>query len=125
MPSAARSRASKRANATTDVATTAPEATLDPTRAYTRYRGVVYDVTEFQHRHPGGAQLLSLCVGRDATILIESHHLRPEVVRKYMKTLPVVEGAAGAFGKEETFPKPLDSAAVSYTHLTLPTKRIV
>lgn len=110
MPSAARSRASKRANATTDVAPTAPEATLDPTRAYTRYRGVVYDVTEFQHRHPGGAQLLSLCVGRDATILIESHHLRPEVVRKYMKTLPVVEGAAGAFGKEETFPKPLDSA---------------
>jgi len=110
MPATARSRASKRASATTDAAPAAPEATLDPTRAYTRYRGVVYDVTEFQHRHPGGAQLLSLCVGRDATILIESHHLRPEVVRKYMKTLPVVEGAAGAFGKEETFPKPLDSA---------------
>ena len=73
-------------------------AALDPERKYTRIRGVVYDVTDFASRHPGGAQLLSLCVGRDATILVESHHLRPEVVQKYLKTLPVVEGAAGAFG---------------------------
>ena len=77
-------------------------AALDPERKYTRIRGVVYDVTDFASRHPGGAQLLSLCVGRDATILVESHHLRPEVVQKYLKTLPVVEGAAGAFGPEET-----------------------
>ena len=52
-------------------------AALDPERKYTRIRGVVYDVTDFASRHPGGAQLLSLCVGRDATILVESHHLRP------------------------------------------------
>ena len=84
-------------------------ALLDPTRSYTRIRGVVYDVTEFAKRHPGGAQLLSLCVGRDATILIESHHLRPEIVQKYLKSLPTVPGAAAAFGPEESFPKPLDS----------------
>jgi len=84
---------------------------IDVSRKLTRIRGVVYDVTDFERRHPGGAQLLALCVGRDATILIESHHLRPELVNKYLKTLPVVTGeAALAFGPEETFPTPLDSA---------------
>ena len=81
-----------------------------PERRLTRIRGVVYDVTDFATKHPGGSQLLSLCVGRDATILVESHHLRPEVVERWLKTLPTVEGASEMFGPEETFPRPLDSA---------------
>jgi acyl-lipid (7-3)-desaturase (Delta-4 desaturase) len=108
--SPSRRRAST-ASAPVDVPAATPmTTTLDPSRKYTRIRGVVYDVTDFEQKHPGGAQLLSLCVGRDATILIESHHLRPEIVQKYLKTLPRVEGQNEAFGPEEAFPKPLDSA---------------
>ena len=50
----------------------------------------MYDITDFAESHPGGAQLLSLAVGRDVTILFESHHIRPEIVQKALKTLPKV-----------------------------------
>ena len=51
----------------------------------------VYDITDFAKSHPGGSQLLALAVGRDATILFESHHVRPEIVAKTLKTLPKVD----------------------------------
>ena len=51
----------------------------------------MYDITDFAASHPGGAQLLALAVGRDATILFESHHVRPEVVAKALKLLPKVD----------------------------------
>jgi len=43
--------------------------------------GLVYDVTEFQWRHPGGARLLRLNAGIDATRSYEkvNHHLNAEV----------------------------------------------
>ena len=49
----------------------------------------VYDITDFAKSHPGGSQLLALAVGRDATILFESHR-PPEIVAKTLKTLPKV-----------------------------------
>ena len=45
----------------------------------------MYDITDFAKSHPGGTQLLALAVGRDATILFESHHVRPELVAKTLK----------------------------------------
>lgn len=36
--------------------------------------GLVYDVTEFVDRHPGGKEILLLCVGREATDLFNSYH---------------------------------------------------
>ena len=69
----------------------------------------MYDITDFAKSHPGGAQLLALAVGRDATILFESHHVRPEVTAKMLKTLPKVDTDINLC-PDEDFPKPLDSA---------------
>ena len=68
----------------------------------------MYDITDFAKSHPGGAQLLALAVGRDATILFESHHVRPEIVAKTLKTLPKVDTDVNLC-PDESFPKPLDS----------------
>jgi hypothetical protein len=46
---------------------------------WTVYRGVAYDLTAFIDRHPAGAWLVRLAIGRDCTALFESYHLRPEV----------------------------------------------
>ncbi|GLC37938.1 hypothetical protein PLESTF_000608400 [Pleodorina starrii] len=59
---------------------------------WTVYRGVAYDLTPYMDRHPGGRWLLNLAVGRDATALFESYHLRPEVAVAHLKRLPVLEG---------------------------------
>ena len=68
----------------------------------------MYDITDFAKSHPGGSQLLALAVGRDATILFESHHVRPEIVAKTLKTLPKVDTDVNLC-PDESFPKPLDS----------------
>ena len=36
--------------------------------------GVVYDVTEFIDKHPGGREMIMLSLGRDATDLFKSYH---------------------------------------------------
>lgn len=36
--------------------------------------GVEYDLTEFLASHPGGADLLMLAMGRDATVMFYSYH---------------------------------------------------
>ncbi|PNH07823.1 putative Delta(5) fatty acid desaturase C [Tetrabaena socialis] len=59
---------------------------------WTIYRGVAYDLTSYLGQHPGGRWLLNLAVGRDATALFESYHLRPEVAAARLKRLPVLEG---------------------------------
>ena len=68
----------------------------------------MYDITDFAKSHPGGTQLLALAVGRDATILFESHHVRPELVAKTLKSLPKVDTDVNLC-PDESFPKPLDS----------------
>mmetsp|Transcript_34600 Transcript_34600/g.84744 ORF Transcript_34600/g.84744 Transcript_34600/m.84744 type:complete len:543 (+) Transcript_34600:561-2189(+) len=42
--------------------------------AWIAVEGQVYDVTEFVDKHPGGREMLLLCVGRDATDLFVSYH---------------------------------------------------
>jgi cytochrome b involved in lipid metabolism len=37
-------------------------------------RGKVYDLTNFVHKHPGGADFLLASIGRDATAMYESIH---------------------------------------------------
>ncbi|KAG2496097.1 hypothetical protein HYH03_005700 [Edaphochlamys debaryana] len=59
---------------------------------WTVYRDVAYDLTPYLDRHPGGRWLLNLAIGRDATALFESYHLRPEVAAGMLKRLPVLEG---------------------------------
>jgi len=49
-------------------------------------RGDVYDVTEF--KHPGGAHMLDLAIGRDATIMFESMHCRLELADALLKKIP-------------------------------------
>jgi fatty acid desaturase len=40
-----------------------------------RIRGKEYDVSEFRHIHPGGSEILDLCIGEpDSTALFESYH---------------------------------------------------
>jgi fatty acid desaturase (delta-4 desaturase) len=54
------------------------------------YRGVAYDVTDFIKKHPAGAYLVRLGVGRDATALLESTHLRQEVAAASVARLPKI-----------------------------------
>ena len=58
---------------------------------WTVYRGVAYDLTKFIDAHPAGAWLVRLAIGRDATALFESYHLRPEVAAARLRRLPVLE----------------------------------
>ncbi|KAL4444962.1 hypothetical protein ABPG77_004012 [Micractinium sp. CCAP 211/92] len=57
-------------------------------KKWTVYRGVAYDLTAFMDRHPAGASLLRLAIGRDCTALFESYHLRPEVAVARLQRLP-------------------------------------
>ena len=41
---------------------------VDPSRKYVVVRGEVYDVSDFLGSHPGGSHLISLGVGRDASV---------------------------------------------------------
>lgn len=68
-----------------------PEMNLHATKRYVVIRGEVYDVTDFNH--PGGKQMLDLAVGRDATLMFESAHIRdkPEKVLKSIPKGPSVE----------------------------------
>lgn len=55
-------------------------------RSYMIIRGEVYDVTDFEH--PGGKHMMALAVGRDATLMFESAHVRDERPEKMLKSLP-------------------------------------
>lgn len=47
--------------------------------------GKVYDVTDFVDKHPGGKEMLLLCVGREATDLFNSYHPFTEKPRAILK----------------------------------------
>jgi fatty acid desaturase (delta-4 desaturase) len=81
--------------------------------------GKIYDVTDFIKHHPGGDQLLSLAVQRDATIMFESYHMRDEMALKTLESLPQVtdikladlaKGAAGDFDPPPGAPQYLDKS---------------
>lgn len=55
-------------------------------RRYILIRGQTYDVTNFAH--PGGEHMLDLAIGRDATVMFESAHLRFDRVDTVLKSLP-------------------------------------
>jgi hypothetical protein len=59
---------------------------------WTVYRGKAYDLASFIPHHPGGEWLINLALGRDATALFESYHLRCEVAAAVFGKLPVLEG---------------------------------
>ena len=50
------------------------ETTVPLEGTLTRIHGKVYDLAPFLDRHPGGADLLMLAAGRDATTLFQSYH---------------------------------------------------
>jgi fatty acid desaturase (delta-4 desaturase) len=75
-------------------------------------RGNAYDVTKFNH--PGGSQMLDLAVGRDATVMFESAHIRLELAEKTLASLPKfsveeLEKKGFDFGRKETWPTPSQS----------------
>jgi len=45
-----------------------------PNDLWVAIRGKVYDLTQYQHRHPGGFRLMQLGAGRDVTHLFEAYH---------------------------------------------------
>merc|ERR1719456_371329 len=74
---------------------------------YCLIRGKAYDITDFQH--PGGFHMIDLAVGRDATVLFESSHMRLELATKALESLPQlsveeVEKKGYDFGRRETWP---------------------
>jgi fatty acid desaturase len=49
----------------------------------------VYNVTEFQKKHPGGARLINFYAGKDATEPFLAYHKDQKLVQKYLKPLCV------------------------------------
>ncbi len=45
-----------------------------PDAGWVAIDGIVYDVTDFIERHPGGKEMILLALGRDATDLFKSYH---------------------------------------------------
>eukprot|EP01012_Entosiphon_sulcatum_P010476 TRINITY_DN16128_c0_g1_i1.p1 TRINITY_DN16128_c0_g1~~TRINITY_DN16128_c0_g1_i1.p1 ORF type:complete len:435 (-),score=50.64 TRINITY_DN16128_c0_g1_i1:2-1306(-) len=78
-------------------------------------RGVVYDVTEFVPRHPGGF-LIALGAGRDATQLFESHHpfskKATEILQKYQ--IGELEDHSEQFSKQSKFYEVLKGRVQNY-----------
>jgi fatty acid desaturase (delta-4 desaturase) len=79
---------------------------------YLVIQGHAYDITNFDH--PGGAHMIDLGVGRDATVMFESAHLRREVALKALESLPKlsieeIEKKGYNFGRKETWPTPSQS----------------
>jgi len=62
-----------------------PGADVSATKRYIIIRGETYDVTSFDH--PGGGHMLDLAIGRDATLMFESAHIRDKP-EKVLKSLP-------------------------------------
>ena len=56
----------------------------------TLINGTFYDLSDFEKKHPGGNYLLSMAIGRDATIMFESHHIRNNIAESVLKTLPII-----------------------------------
>jgi fatty acid desaturase len=56
--------------------------------------GQVFDVSSFQHRHPGGAELFRAWAGRDASAPFHAFHPDPSIPRKYLPSL--LKGPAAA-----------------------------
>jgi len=50
------------------------------------YEGIVYDVTNWLPKHPGGMRAIMSCVGGDATSVMKQLHA-PETLTKYMKRI--------------------------------------
>ena len=50
--------------------------------------GTLYDVDQFATCHPGGALLLAICKGKDATALFETHHIDIAKARRALASLP-------------------------------------
>jgi fatty acid desaturase (delta-4 desaturase) len=57
-----------------------------PDQKWMIIRGQSYDISNFTH--PGGFHMLALGVGRDATIMFESMHLRSELAEASLARLP-------------------------------------
>jgi len=57
-------------------------------RPWTVIRGVAYDLTEFIDKHPGGGHMVRQAIGRDATGLFESYHMRSDVTQAVLAKLP-------------------------------------
>jgi len=50
----------------------------------------VYDLTEFQHKHPGGRAMITLAAGRECTDLFNMYHImNEERARKYLAAYEV------------------------------------
>lgn len=79
---------------------------------YIVIRDQAYDITEF--KHPGGIHMIDLGVGRDATVMFESAHLRIDVAEKALASLPKfsveeLKKKGYDFGRKETYPTPSKS----------------
>lgn len=59
----------------------------------TRVHGKHYDLKSFEHLHPGGADLLKLAYGNDATELIYSYHKNPQKIFKRLAAFEIKRDA--------------------------------
>jgi cytochrome b involved in lipid metabolism len=57
-------------------------------RKFTVIEGVVYDITDYIAKHPGG-QLIESAVGMDSTVLFSNHHPFTEKARQTLKQFEV------------------------------------
>jgi fatty acid desaturase 2 (delta-6 desaturase) len=67
--------------------------------------GTVYDITQWQRKHPGGSRIIGHWAGQDATEGFEAFHKNMAVVSKYMKPLEVGKLNTEASSKDEAIKK--------------------
>ena len=80
------------------------------TKKITVIRGQAYDLTDFISQHPGGHLLVGQAIGRDATYLVESYHVRDDLFKKQLDKLPKVANP-GSSWRLAPFPWTLGSIA--------------
>lgn len=83
--------------------------------------GVVYDVTEFIERHPGGREMISLALGRDATDLFKSYHPfsdKPAKILEKMRIGTISTYEHPVYKKDSGFYKEASAAVAEYFKTT-------
>ncbi|XP_035251599.1 acyl-CoA (8-3)-desaturase-like [Anguilla anguilla] len=62
---------------------------------------LVYDITHFRWRHPGGSRLIGHYAGQDATDAFKAFHIDSQLVRRYLRPLLI-----GELGPQEPSQEP-------------------
>lgn len=56
-----------------------------------RIRDTLYDLSDFVHKHPGGADWIAMTRGQDITEAVESHHVFPDRLKPHLRKYKICD----------------------------------